>query len=172
MRDTERTGTIGYLGHDPELFNDSVKNNILMGENKNVDDFLKAVCLDQEVAGMEDGTETLVGNGGVRLSGGQGQRLALARTLCHKKPVLILDDPFSALDKTTERQIFANLKELVRDNIVLLISHRLYFFPEMDQIIWMENGKAKVDTHENLLREVPEYRELFEEQEEKGGRES
>ena len=172
MRDTERTGTIGYLGHDPELFNDSVKNNILMGENKNVDDFLKAVCLDQEVAGMEDGTETLVGNGGVRLSGGQGQRLALARTLCHKKPVLILDDPFSALDKTTERQIFANLKELVRDNIVLLISHRLYLFPEMDQIIWMENGKAKVDTHENLLQEVPEYRELFEEQEEKGGRES
>ena len=172
MRDTERTGTIGYLGHDPELFNDSVKNNILMGENKNVDDFLKAVCLDQEVAGMEDGTETLVGNGGVRLSGGQGQRLALARTLCHKKPVLILDDPFSALDKTTERQIFANLKELVRDNIVLLISHRLYLFPKMDQIIWMENGKAKVDTHENLLREVPEYRELFEEQEEKGGRES
>ena len=172
MRDTERTGTIGYLGHDPELFNDSVKNNILMGENKNVDDFLKAVCLDQEVAGMEDGTETLVGNGGVRLSGGQGQRLALARTLCHKKPVLVLDDPFSALDKTTERQIFANLKELARDNIVLLISHRLYLFPEMDQIIWMENGKAKVDTHENLLREVPEYRELFEEQEEKGGRES
>ncbi len=172
MRDTERTGTIGYLGHDPELFNDSVKNNILMGENKNVDDFLKAVCLDQEVAGMEDGTETLVGNGGVRLSGGQAQRLALARTLCHKKPVLILDDPFSALDKTTERQIFDNLKELVRDNIVLLISHRLYLFPEMDQVIWMENGKAKVDTHENLLREVPEYRELFEEQEEKGGRES
>ena len=172
MRDRERTGTIGYLGHDPELFNDSVKNNILMGENKNVDDFLKAVCLDQEVAGMEDGTETLVGNGGVRLSGGQAQRLALARTLCHKKPVLVLDDPFSALDKTTERQIFANLKELARDNIVLLISHRLYLFPEMDQIIWMENGKAKVDTHENLLREVPEYRELFEEQEEKGGRES
>ena len=172
MKETERTGTIGYLGHDPELFNDSVKNNILMGENKNVDNFLKAVCLDQEVAGMEDGTETLVGNGGVRLSGGQGQRLALARTLCHKKPVLVLDDPFSALDKTTERQIFANLKELAKDNIVLLISHRLYLFPEMDQIIWMENGKAKVDTHENLLREVPEYRELFEEQEEKGGRES
>ena len=73
---------------------------------------------------------------------------------------------------STERQIFANLKELARDNIVLLISHRLYLFPEMDQIIWMENGKAKVDTHENLLREVPEYRELFEEQEEKGGRES
>ena len=142
MRDTERTGTIGYLGHDPELFNDSVKNNILMGENKNVDDFLKAVCLDQEVAGMEDGTETLVGNGGVRLSGGQGQRLALARTLCHKKPVLILDDPFSALDKTTERQIFANLKELVRDNIVLLISHRLYLFPDtpLIQKEWVKPG--------------------------------
>ena len=74
--------------------------------------------------------------------------------------------------KTTERQIFANLKELAKDNIVLLISHRLYLFPEMDQIIWMENGKAKVDTHENLLRKCRSTANSFEEQEEKGGRES
>ncbi len=172
---SERIGRIGYLGHDPELFNDSVENNVLMGSQKNADTFLKAVCIDQEVAAMDDGKQTLIGNGGVRLSGGQAQRIALARTLCHKKPVLILDDPFSALDKKTEKEIFANLKEMAGDSIVLLISHRLYLFPEMDQVIWMENGKAVVGTHEQLVRDIPEYGQLFTEQqfsvkEEKGGK--
>lgn len=161
MTPSQRTGIIGYLGHDPELFNDSVENNVLLGEKKNAEDFLRMVCMDEEVKEMDDGIQTLVGNGGVRLSGGQGKRLALARTLCHKKPVLVLDDPFSALDKSTERQIFANLKEQSKNNIVLLISHRLYLFPQMDQIIWMEDGKTVVGTHEELLANVTEYRKLF-----------
>ena len=164
MTPSQRTSIIGYLGHDPELFNDSVENNVLMGEKKNPEDFLKMVYMDEEVKEMDDGIQTLVGNGGVRLSGGQGKRLALARTLCHKKSVLILDDPFSALDKSTERQIFANLKEQSRESIVLLISHRLYLFPQMDQIIWMEDGKTVVGTHEELLVKVPEYQKLFAEE--------
>lgn len=102
---------------------------------------------------------------------GQGKRLALARTLCHKKPVLILDDPFSALDKSTERQIFTNLKAQSKDMMVLLISHRLYLFPQLDQIIWMEDGKTVVGTHEELLAKVPEYKKLFTE-EGVGGHES
>ena len=169
MDEADRTKRIGYLGHDPELFFDSVENNILLGEKKEADDYLKAVCMEQEVAEMEDGKQTAVGNGGVRLSGGQAKRLALARTLCHKKPVLILDDPFSALDKSTERQIFANLKAQAKENIVLLISHRLYLFPQMNQIIWMEDGKTVVGTHEELLVKVPEYKKLFTEE---GGAES
>ena len=163
----KRSGIIGYLGHDPELFNDSVKANVLMGDSADAESFLKAVCLDEEINGMDDGLNTLVGSGGVRLSGGQAQRLALARTLCHKKSVLILDDPFSALDKTTEKQIFANLRQMTKDTIVLLISHRLYLFSEMDQVLWMENGKTASGTHEELLEKVPEYKLLFEEQ--KGG---
>ena len=114
-----RTGVIGYLGHDPELFNDSVEHNVLLGEQgKDAKIYLKAVCLDKEVEEMGNGLDTLVGNGGVRLSGGQAQRLALARTLCHKKPVLILDDPFSALDKKTEEQAFENLKKLAGDSVI------------------------------------------------------
>ena len=69
---------------------------------------------------MPDKKWTLVGNGGVRLSGGQAQRLALARTLCHLRPVMILDDPFSALDKKTEAEIFSNIRQLAGDAIVLL----------------------------------------------------
>ena len=164
-----RTGSIGYLGHDPELFNDTIENNILMGDSADVERYLQMVCLDREVSEMENGLQTLVGTGGVRLSGGQAQRLALARTLCHRRPLLILDDPFSALDKNTEKEIFENLKQVSKESIVLLISHRLYLFPEMDQVIWMEDGKTTVSNHETLMEQVPEYAKLFTEQ--KGGRE-
>ncbi len=160
MDQRERTNLIGYLGHDPELFNDSIEHNVLMGEQKNAEDFLKMVCMDEEVKEMDEGIQMLVGNGGVRLSGGQAKRLALARTLCHQKPVLILDDPFSALDKSTERQIFANLKEQAANGIVLLISHRLYLFPQFDQVIWMEENQTVTGTHEELLKQVPEYAKL------------
>ncbi len=162
---SERRGSIGYLGHDPELFNDTIEHNILMGDPADAQDYLQQVCLDQEVAEMEQGMDTLVGNGGVRLSGGQAQRLALARTLCHKRPLLILDDPFSALDKKTEREIFDKLKKNNPDTIILLISHRLYLFPEMDQVIWMEDGNATVSDHDTLMRQIPEYAKLFAEQE-------
>ena len=156
-----RTEIIGYLGHNLELFNDSIKNNILLGNTENADTFLKLVCLDQEVYSMSEGINTIVGNGGVRLSGGQAQRLALARTLCHMKPILILDDPFSAVDKNTEKQIFTNLKNLASDSIVLLISHRLYLFPQMDKIIWMNKGHTSVATHDVLMNSFPEYAQLY-----------
>ena len=123
------------------------------------------MCLDKEVEEMGNGLDTLVGNGGVRLSGGQAQRLALARTLCHKKPVLILDDPFSALDRKTEQEIFKNLQKETENGIVLLISHRLYLFPKLSKVIWMEQGNTVVAPHEELLKVVPEYRSLFEDQE-------
>ena len=164
MTKAERTGMIGYLGHDPELFNDSVRNNILLGDDDDPEKYLKTVCFDGEVAEMEEGMDTIVGNGGVRLSGGQAQRLALARTLCHKRPVLILDDPFSALDRKTEEEVFANLRKFTADSIVILLSHRLYLFPEMDQVLWMEAGKVTAGTHEQILEKFPEYARLYEAQ--------
>lgn len=167
MKPEMRTAVVGYLGHDPELMNDTVRNNILMGDDAQAERYLELVRLDRETGEMEQGPETKVGSGGVRLSGGQAQRLALARTLCHKRPLLILDDPFSALDRNTEQEIFANLQRTARDSMVLLISHRLYLFPQLSRVIWMEQGNTVVGTHEELMREVPEYRRLFEDQ--KGG---
>lgn len=161
MKPNERAKIIGYLGHDPELFNDTIENNILMGEKKDAGTFLKMVCMEKEVAAMDGAEQSLIGSDGVRLSGGQGKRLALARTLCHPRPILILDDPFAALDRPTERGVFAHLQKQTRTDIVLLISHRLYLFPKMDRIIWMEDGKAVTGTHEELLVKVPAYRELF-----------
>ena len=160
----ELSSTVGYLGHDPELWNDTVTANVLCGDEGDAWKYLSMTALDGEVRAMEEGAETVAGSSGVRLSGGQAQRLALARTLAHPRPVLILDDPFSALDRSTEDVVFENLKAYARDRIVLLISHRLYHFPEMSQIIYMEDGKATTGTHEALCASIPAYRALYESQ--------
>lgn len=109
---------------------------------------------------MEQGADTIIGSGGVRLSGGQAQRIALARTLCHKKPVLILDDPFSALDKNTEEQIYNNLRKMTEGSIVIILSHRLYMFPKLDKVIWLDEGSVRVGTHDELMLECMAYRQL------------
>lgn len=160
--DNVRSGIISYLGHDPELFNDSVRNNVLLGDDYDVFEYLRVVCMDKEVEAMEQGADTIIGSEGIRLSGGQAQRIALARTLCHKNLVLVLDDPFSALDRNTEEQIYKKLKDMASDNIVILISHRLYMFPKMDKVIWMDAGKANVGTHKELMLECPGYRKMYE----------
>ena len=155
---------IGYLGHDPELWNDTVKANVLCGENADPMAALSLTAMGKEVRAMEQGVDTMVGSGGVRLSGGQAQRLALARTLAHPRPVLILDDPFSALDRPTEDAVFADLKAYAKDKIVLLISHRLYHFPEMKEILFLEDGNITAGTHEALLSGNAAYRNLYESQ--------
>ncbi len=157
----ERSRIVGYLGHDPELLGDSVENNVLLGDDDDVWTWLKAVCLDEEVREMEEKEKTVVGNSGVRLSGGQAARLALARTLCHKKPILVLDDPFSALDRRTEKQVFEHVKAYSKDRIVFLISHRLYLFPELDQVIWMDRKMGVCKSHERMMEENLQYAELY-----------
>ena len=94
----ERTGLVGYLGHDPELFSGTIRENVLLGDTGDPMDYLRAVCLDGEVAAMTEGLETRVGTGGIRLSGGQDQRLALARTQAHQKTLQIQDENMSAQD--------------------------------------------------------------------------
>ena len=160
----EIAATVGYLGHDPELSADTMQNNVLCGSKQDPMPWLAAVALKDEVQAMENGVDTVIGPSGTRLSGGQAQRLALARTLAHPRPVLVLDDPFSALDRSTEDTVFANLQEYAKDKAVFLISHRLYHFPQMQRVIFMEDGKTTVGTHEELLAAVPAYRQLYESQ--------
>ena len=100
-----------------------------------------------------------------QLSGGQQQRLALARTLAHPRPLLVLDDPFSALDRKTEEQVFANLRKMTAGSTVLLISHRLYLFPQMDGVLWIQDGKAVCAAHKELMAQNPQYAALVNAQE-------
>lgn len=161
---------VAYMGHDPELIGDSIEENVLLGKEEDVLPYLKAVRMDEEVGKMPDGLQTMLGDEGSGLSGGQQARIALARTICHKKPIMVLDDPFSAVDKKTEIEIMANLKELAGDSIILILSHRLNRFPLMDQVIWLDNKKAVVSTHEKMLDEVEEYGKLYYAQVEGGGK--
>ena len=164
------SATVGYLGHDPELSADTVQNNVLCGSEQEAGPYLAEAALDDEVRRMEQGLETVIGPGGTRLSGGQAQRLALARTLAHPRPVLVLDDPFSALDRNTEDIVFRNLQEYAKDKVVFLISHRLYHFPQMQQVIFMDGGKTTVGTHAELMAAEPVYLQLYESQtSQKGG---
>lgn len=164
------SATVGYLGHDPELSADTVQNNVLCGSEQEAEPYLAEAALDDEVRRMEQGLETVIGPGGTRLSGGQAQRLALARTLAHPRPVLVLDDPFSALDRNTEDIVFRNLQEYAKDKVVFLISHRLYHFPQMQQVIFMDGGKTTIGTHAELMAAEPVYLQLYESQTgQKGG---
>ncbi len=156
--------TVGYLGHDPELSADTIQNNVLCGDEQDAMPYLGAVALEGEVQAMENGPDTVIGSSGTRLSGGQAQRLALARTLAHPRPVLVLDDPFSALDRSTEDTVFANLQSYAKDKVVFLISHRLYHFPQLQRVIFMEDGRTAVGTHAELMASEPVYRQLYENQ--------
>ncbi|MEA4897292.1 MAG: ABC transporter ATP-binding protein [Christensenellaceae bacterium] len=157
----ERSRLITYMGHEPELMSDSVEENIRLGEAKDAAPYLEAVCLADEVAQMPQRAATPVGGGGVRLSGGQQARLALARTLYNARGILVLDDPFSAVDKSTERAIFDNLRRMAADKIVILISHRLYMFPQLDRVLYLDGGAGVLSTHDELMRDNPAYAELY-----------
>lgn len=126
--------------------------------------------MDQDCASFPDGIRTLIGEGGQRLSGGQQARIALARTLFHPRPLLILDDPFAAVDMATERAIYSHLRRDCKDRIILLISHRLTLFPMLDQIIWLNgDGSSIAATHEELYVSCQAYRKLYDLQHAQGG---
>lgn len=160
----EIASTFGYLGHDPELSADTIENNVTCGEKVDALAYLEMTQLKDEVLAMENGMKTMIGANGTRLSGGQAQRLALARTLAHPRPVMILDDPFSALDRNTENIMFKNLQSYGKNKIIFLISHRLYHFPKMQKIIFIDNGKAIVGTHDEFMKTNHTYRQLYESQ--------
>ncbi len=152
---SEKDKLISYLGHDLELLDASIKDNILLGKDDDVNKYLQYCSLDDEVSEKENVVE---------LSGGQRQRVALARSLAHKRAILVLDDPFSALDKKTESKVFENLREVTRDNIVVLISHRLYLFEKVDKVLWIEDGKSYFSDHLTMLKENASYKMMFDKQ--------
>ncbi len=155
--------TVGYMGHQVELFSGTIEENIQLGKGGNISPVLRAVDMDQEVNSFPDTIHSRIGEGGMKLSGGQQARIALARLLYHPRPLMILDDPLAALDKKTEATVLHNLRASQGNSIILLISHRLYFFKDFDQVIWMEKGKKPVvSTHEGLMRTNKKYRKLYE----------
>lgn len=152
---------VTYLGHDLQLLNDTIEHNITLGKDINILPYLKLVCIDQEVEQMEQGIHTKLGNGGIRLSKGQAQRIALARTLVHASSLLILDDPFSALDIKTEQQVFHNIQSYCKDKMIILISHRLSIFQYATKVLLLEQTHATLSTHDALCQTSSTYKTLL-----------
>ena len=154
-----------YLGHDPELMNDTIRNNIVIGRSCMDDELssiLRLTCLDEDISRMKDGVDTVIGESGMQLSGGQQARVALARTLLKPRPVIILDDPFAALDRRTEAAIMEGLTGRYPNSILLLVSHRLEQFHKVDSVLYLDgNGAGCQQTHDSLLNTSPGYSHLY-----------
>ncbi len=162
LREYEKEHAVtSYLGHSLELFDDTIENNIQYGKKGNVLSVLDTVCMHVEVNEFFDGIQTRLGEGGIRLSGGQQSRIALARTLYHARGILVLDDPFSACDKDTERQIYEHLRKEYPNTIIFLISHRLSLFKELDQVLFIDQGKVEVSTHNELMQKNDKYKNMY-----------
>lgn len=158
----EIKGNISYMGHRNELMTTTIKENISYGEDKDVMPYLNIVDFDIDFQSMPDKEDTIVGNEGVKLSGGQQERIALARTLYHQKGLIILDDPFASVDIHTEHKIMMKLKETCKDSIVLFFSHRLSYFPYCDKVLVINKDHTiSCGTHTSLLNDNETYQELY-----------
>lgn len=157
---------ITYMGHHSQLLSDTIYQNITLGQEGDISQVLKDVCFEKDLETMPQGIHTLVGASGIRLSGGQQSRLALARALYNRSRILVLDDPFAAVDIATEREIISSLRENYRDCAILLLSHRISSFKDMEQVILINEGRTTCGTHEELMQTSKTYLEIFMVQEE------
>ncbi|MEG2537619.1 MAG: ABC transporter ATP-binding protein [Hydrogenoanaerobacterium sp.] len=156
----EISSYLTYAGHESSLLSDTIYNNICLGTGGDIMPVLRDVCFEEDLAKMPQGVQTPVGASGVRLSGGQQARLALARALYCKSPVLVLDDPFAAVDIKTEERIVSNLKQCCKNRIIILISHRIACFKDADKVLLVNDGSAVCSTHDELLKTSDIYRNI------------
>ncbi len=173
-------GAIGIVPQDTVLFNDTIGYNIAYGREGATPDEIAAAARGAAIAGfiqsLPDGFETRVGERGLKLSGGEKQRVAIARTLVKNPPILILDEATSALDSRTEADIQATLEAIEHGRTTIVIAHRLSTVVHADRIIVLEAGRvAEQGTHAQLLRKNGLYAEMWarqaQEREAEGGEE-
>ncbi|HAD29381.1 MAG TPA: metal ABC transporter permease [Rhodobacteraceae bacterium] len=157
---------LGIVPQDTVLFNDSIGYNIAYGrEGATRDDIIlaaKAAKIHDFVQSLPDGYETTVGERGLKLSGGEKQRVGIARTLLKNPPILLLDEATSALDSETERGIQESLKTMGQGRSVITIAHRLSTIVDADRIVVLENGHlVEQGTHEELLELGARYSSMW-----------
>ena len=160
---------IGVVPQDTVLFNDTVYYNIAYGRpdatREDVEAAARAAKIHEFVASLPEGYETKVGERGLKLSGGEKQRVGIARTLLKNPPILILDEATSALDTQTERSIQDSLREMGEGRSVITIAHRLSTIADADQIIVLEAGRiVEQGRHEELLTRKGRYAAMWERQ--------
>ena len=162
-------GLFSYVPQNNFLFSDSIYKNIQFGNpdatNEQVQKAAKLSEIDSEIDKFEKGYRTILGERGITLSGGQIQRISIARSLIKDSALYLFDDCFSSLDTDTEERLINNLKNRLKNKSVVIVSHRVSCIKHSDKIIVLENGKIiQEGTHKNLINMDGYYKELYNKQ--------
>ena len=162
-------GLFSYVPQNNFLFSDSIYKNIQFGNpdatNEQVQKAAKLSEIDSEIDKFEKGYRTILGERGITLSGGQIQRISIARSLIKDSALYLFDDCFSSLDTDTEERLINNLKNRLKNKSVVIVSHRVSCIKHSDKIIVLENGKIiQQGTHKNLINMDGYYKELYNKQ--------
>ncbi|MEK3790367.1 thiol reductant ABC exporter subunit CydC [Paenibacillus sp. FSL R7-0204] len=158
---------IAVLNQSPHLFDTTVANNIRLGDpgasEAAVQQAAALAKLDTLISSLPEGYDTPVREAGQRFSGGERQRMALARILLQNTPVVVLDEPTVGLDPRTERELLATMFEAMTGKTLIWVTHHLVGAEQMDEVIFMENGQVEMrGTHAELMEQQPRYRKLYE----------
>lgn len=148
------------------LFSGTIKDNLKWGDENTTDEEViaaaKAACAHDFIMSFPEGYDTYLGQGGVNVSGGQKQRLCIARALLKKPKIIILDDSTSAVDTATDSAIREGFRQNLKDTTAIIIAQRISSVSDADKIIVLDEGRIDaIDTHENLLENNAIYREVF-----------
>jgi len=163
---------VGTVSQEPFLFSDTIRENVLLGIDEDemsaldldrcVHQAVEAAALVSDLERMPAGLETLVGEKGITLSGGQKQRVALARAFLAPRPIMLLDDVFSAVDHETERYLIRQIYRLRERAAVLLVSHRISALEGADRIVVLDRGRVvQIGPHRELCLRPGPYREAW-----------
>ena len=158
---------IGVLNQKPYLFATTVENNIRLGKqdatDAEIEDVIQKVKLDEYIHSLPMGLKTQMQESGQRFSGGERQRIALARILLKNTPIVILDEPTVGLDPVTERDLLATIFATMHDKTLIIITHHLLGLEEMDQIVFLDDGHIVMSgSHHELIAKNDRYRQLYE----------
>ena len=157
--------TVGVVSQETYLFHASVRENLRFAKpaatDEEIEEAARAAQVHDVIAALPEGYETVVGERGFRFSGGEKQRIAIARTILRNPPVLVLDEATSALDVQTERAVEEALRQLAEGRTTIVIAHRLSTVREADQIVVLDRGRvAERGTHDELLAAGGRYAAL------------